>query len=130
MAMNDTLAAALSNIRNAEKVAKSSCLTKPVSKVTEKVLALMKEHRYIGDYKAIEDGRGGVFEIQLIGAINKCGVVKPRFSVTKEEFVKFEKRFLPAIDFGLLIVSTSQGIMTHIQAKEKGIGGKLLAYVY
>ncbi len=130
MAMNDTLAAALSNIWNAEKIAKSSCVVKPISKVTEKVFSIMKEHKFIGDYKAIEDGRGGLFEIQLIGGINKCGVIKPRFSIKKTDYVKFEKRFLPAKDFGFLIVSTSQGIMTHIEAKEKDIGGKLLAYVY
>ena len=130
MAMNDTLAAALSKIWNAEKIAKSSCVVKPISKVTEKVFSIMKKHHFIGEYKAIEDGRGGMFEIQLIGGINKCGVIKPRFSVKKADYVKFEKRFLPAKDFGFLIVSTSQGIMTHIEAKEKDIGGKLLAYVY
>ncbi len=50
--------------------------------------------------------------------------------MTTEEFEKFEKRFLPAKDFGFLILSTSKGIMTHLAAKEKSIGGKLLAYVY
>jgi len=46
------------------------------------------------------------------------------------EYEKWEKRFLPAFDFGLLIVSTSQGVMTHKEAREKGIGGRLIAYVY
>ena len=130
MAMNDTLAIALNNIYNAEKVAKSTCVFRPVSKVTEKVLEIMKDGQYIGDYLRIEDGRGDQFKVNLIGGVNKCGVIKPRFSVTTKEYEKFEKRFLPAKDFGFLIVSTSKGIMTHIQAKEKHLGGKLLAYVY
>ena len=69
-------------------------------------------------------------KINLIGSINKCGVVKPRFSVKKNDFEKYEKRYLPAQNFGILIVSTSQGIMTNYEAKEKNLGGKLLAYVY
>ena len=130
MGMNDTLAIALNNIFNAEKVAKETCLVRPVSKVTEKVLEIMKDNQYIGEYLKIEDGRGDQFKVNLIGGINRCGVIKPRFSVTTKEYEKFEKRFLPAKDFGFLIVSTSKGIMTHIQAKEKHLGGKLLAYVY
>ena len=130
MGMNDTLAVALNNIFNAEKVAKDTCVVRPVSKVTEKVFEIMKDNQYIGEYVKTEDGRGDSFTVNLIGAINRCGVIKPRFSVTTKEYEKFEKRFLPAKDFGFLVVSTSKGIMTHIEAKEKHLGGKLLAYVY
>ncbi|MBI5797560.1 30S ribosomal protein S8 [Candidatus Woesearchaeota archaeon] len=130
MAMNDTLAAALSNILNAEKVGKPSCIVKPISKITKAVFDIMKENHYIGEYTIVDDGKGGYFEINLIGGINKCGAIKPRFSARMEEYDKFEKRFLLSKDFGLMIVSTSQGIMTQIQAKEKNIGGKLLAYIY
>ena len=41
-----------------------------------------------------------------------------------------EKRYLPAKDFGILIMSTSKGIMTHYDAKKKNLGGKLLSYCY
>jgi len=130
MAMNDTLATALSNMLNAEKVGKASCTVKPVSKITKAILDIMKEHKYIGEYTLIDDGKGGFIEINLIGGINKCGAIKPRFAVTTAEFDKFEKRFLPSRGFGLVILSTSQGIMTQTQAKEKKIGGRLLAFVY
>ena len=43
---------------------------------------------------------------------------------------KFEKRYLPAKGFGLIIVSTSKGLMTHVDAEEKNIGGKMIAYCY
>ena len=92
--MNDTLAAAMNDILNAEKIGRSTCVVTPVSKVTKVVLEIMKENKYIGEFKIIEDGKGGLIEINLIGGINKCGVIKPRFSVEKQEFVKFEKRYL------------------------------------
>ena len=130
MATNDTLAIALSTMLNAQETGKNTCVVKPVSKITLAVLHIMKERGYIGDYTILEDGKGGNIQVNLTGAINKCGVIKPRFSVTKQEFDKFEKRFLPAKDFGLMIITTPQGIMTQTEAREKGVGGKLLAYVY
>lgn len=130
MAMNDTLATALSNLLNAEKVGKSVCIVKPVSKITKATLDLMKDRNYIGSYTVVDDGKGGYIEVNLIGGINKCGAIKPRFSATVSEYDKFEKRFLPAKDFGLVIVSTSNGIMTIKEARQKNIGGKLLAYIY
>lgn len=128
--MNDTLASALSNINNAEKVGKNQCTAKPVSKILKKILDIMKDHNYVGSYEVIEDNKGGIVKINILGAINSCKAIKPRFSVQTTTFEKFEKRYLPAKDFGLLIVSTSKGVMTHHEAKEKKIGGKLLAYVY
>ena len=68
--------------------------------------------------------------IYLIGKINNCNVIKPRFNVKNDNYEKFEKRFLLAKDFGIIIVSTPKGLMTHIEAKEKGIGGKLILYCY
>ncbi|HIH15239.1 MAG: 30S ribosomal protein S8, small subunit ribosomal protein S8 [archaeon GW2011_AR17] len=130
MAMNDTLAAALSNILNAEKVGKANVIVKPVSKITKAVLEIMKDNHYIGAYTIIDDGKGGFIEINLIGGVNKCGAIKPRFAATVKEYDKFEKRFLPSKDFGIIILSTSKGIMTQDQAKEQNLGGRLLAFVY
>lgn len=128
--MNDPLASALSNINNAEKIGKAQCSTKPVSKILRRILDIMKDNRYIGSYEVVDDNRGGIANINLIGAINKTQAIKPRFPVQTKTYEKFEKRFLPAKDFGILIISTSQGIMTHYEAKGKKIGGKLIAYAY
>ncbi|MFA5176453.1 MAG: 30S ribosomal protein S8 [Candidatus Nanoarchaeia archaeon] len=130
MANNDTLANVFSHMLNCEKGGKATCKTRPVSKVMKLVLQILKDHNYIGDFKVVNEARGGELEINLIGQINNCKVIKPRFSVNLAEYEKFEKRFLPAKDFGILIMSTSQGLMTNKQAKEKGIGGKLIAYCY
>ena len=130
MTMNDTLAMALSKILNAEKVGKANCTVSPVSKITRAVLDIMKDNHFIGEYTVVDDGKGGLIDITLIGGVNKCGAIKPRFAAKVDEYSKFEKRFLPSKDFGFLIVSTSNGIMTQNQAKEKNLGGKLLAFVY
>ncbi len=128
--LNDPLAAALSKVLNAEKVGKKEVLIKPASKIIKKVFTIMNEHNYVGTFEEINDGKGGILKINLLGNINKCGVIKPRFSTRKNEFEKWEKRYLPAKDFGIILVSTPQGIITHGSAKEKGTGGKLLAYCY
>lgn len=130
MTMNDPLASCLSKIMNAEKIGKMECLVKPASKEIKKILAILNDHNYLGKFQVIEDNKGGILKIPLLGNINKCGVIKPRFSTKKDEMEKWEKRYLPAKDFGLIIVSTPKGYMTHNQAKEKGTGGKLIAYCY
>ncbi len=128
--MNDTLSNALSKIMNAEKSGKNACEIRPSSNTIKHVLTLMKENGYLGDVEQKTDTRGSSVGVNLIGAINKCGPIKPRFPVKKGVFERFEKRYLPAKDFGLIIVSTSQGFMTHTEAKKKGLGGRLVAYCY
>lgn len=126
---HDTLADVLSAIKNAERVGKNECIT-PASRLAREVLKVMQREGYIGTFEFIDDGRSGKFRVELKQKINDCNVIKPRYSVSVDEFEKFEKRYLPARDFGVLILTTSKGIMTHKEAKEKGIGGKLLAYVF
>ena len=128
--LNDPLANVLSYINNHEKLGRKEILVGNNSKFIRSILTILNENNYLGDYKEIEDGKGKLLAINLIGAINNVGVVKPRFNVKKDNFEKFEKRFLPAKDFGIIIVSTSKGLMTHIQAKEKGLGGRLICYCY
>ena len=128
--LNDPLANTMSLILNNELIGKSECLIKPVSKVIKEILKVMKENGYIGDFKEFEDNRGNYLKLNLVGGINKCGVIKPRYSVKGNNFENFEKRYLPAKDIGILFVSTPRGIMTHYDAKSKKTGGKLLAYCY
>ena len=130
MSLNDPLANALSSILSYEKIGRNEINIKPSSKIIKKVLEVMKNNHYIGSFEEIEDGRGNIIKVNLLGNINKCGVIKPRYSIKKGQFERFEKRYLLARDMGILIVSTPLGIMTHNEAKKKDIGGKLLAYCY
>ena len=128
--LNDPLSNTLSNILNAEKVGKMVCITKPSSKVIIGVLKIMQDNDYIKGFQEVDDGKGKMVRVELHGKINGCGVIKPRFSVKKEEYEKFEKRYLPAAGFGFIIISTSKGLMMHEEAKKKGLGGKLISFVY
>lgn len=128
--LHDPLSDAMSVIKNAEKAGKVDCIVKPSSKLIGRVLKVMHDNGYIKGFEQVEDGRGGKFRVQLTGQINDCGVVKPRYSIRKQEFEKWESRFLPAQDFGVLILTTTKGVVSHYKAKEIGTGGKLLAFVY
>ena len=130
MSLNDPLANVLSKVYNAEKIGRKVCQIKPVSKLITNILKILKENKYIGGFEKIEDGKGDYIEVQLIGKINKCGAIKPRYPVKLVDIEKFEKRYLPAKDFGLIIISTPKGIMTHIESRKKKMGGRLIAYCY
>ncbi|MBI4394535.1 MAG: 30S ribosomal protein S8 [Euryarchaeota archaeon] len=130
MSLNDPLADALTLIKNAERVGKMECEVRPASKLIGRVLKVMNESGFIGTFEFVDDEKSGIFKVNLIGHINDCGVIKPRFSVKRTEFEKWEARYLPARNFGALILSTTAGVMSHYNAKEQNTGGKLLAYVY
>ncbi len=127
---SDSVASMLSKMLNFEKAGKRECIVRPISKVGKKVLEIMRDNQYIGEFNEVKDSRGIYVVIQLIGNINNCNAIKPRFAVSKGTYEKFEKRFLPARDFGMLIVSTNKGMKTHTEAKKENLGGKLVAYCY
>ena len=127
---SDPLNDAMSTIKNAALVGKSNCLITPSSKLIGRVLKVMQESGYINAFEFIEDGRAGMFKVDMKGTINNCGVIKPRYSIKRTELDKWESRYLPAQDFGVLILTTTEGVVSHMKAKELGVGGKLLAFVY
>ena len=130
MVLNDTLANALTKITQYEKLGKQECIISPASKTIADVLGIMKKFGYIKNYTKIKEGRKESFNIKLSGKINKSGVIKPRYALKKDNFEKYERRYLPSKDMGIMIVSTTEGIVDHSKAKEKKIGGRLIAYCY
>ncbi|MBN2458020.1 30S ribosomal protein S8 [Candidatus Woesearchaeota archaeon] len=130
MTMNDPLAAALSGILNLERIGRNNAVINCASSMITKVLTILNEKGYVGSFEKVDDGKAGIIKVNLLGKINKCGVVKPRHAVSKDNFERYEKRYLPAKNFGLLVVSTSKGLMTQDEARKNGIGGKLIAYCY
>ena len=130
MTGTDPLANALSSIDNAEGVGHLDQTVEPASNEIGSVLEVFYDRGYIDGFNFVDDGKAGRFEVELKGAINACGPVKPRYSATADEFEKWEKRFLPARDYGTLVVTTSHGVMSHYEARREGIGGQVIAYVY
>jgi small subunit ribosomal protein S8 len=126
----DTLTNGLITIKNNEMRNKRECIISPASKNLGRVLRKMQLNGYIGEFEFIDDGRSGKFKVQLLGRINKCGSIKPRFAVRVDEFENWEKKFLPSRDVGIMVVSSSKGVVSHREAEEKNMGGRLLAFVY
>lgn len=126
----DTVANGLITIMNNELRRKKECIITPASKLLGNVLRVIQMNGYIGEFEFIDDGRSGKIRVQLLGRINKCGAIRPRFAVKSKDIEKWEKTFLPSRDIGIITVSTSKGVISHKDAAQKEVGGLLLAFVY
>jgi small subunit ribosomal protein S8 len=121
----DIVSDGLNQIMNALRAKKSSLTLKRHSRLLISILAIAKLKGYISSYSI--DGTKLNIEI---GKLNACNSIKPRYYVQKDEVERFTKIYLPAKDIGIIIISTSKGIMTHQTAADKNLGGSLLAYFY
>jgi len=130
MTLLDPIANALSSINNNERRHKRECVVWPASKLMGQVLRVMQKNGYIGEFEFIDDGRAGKYRVQLLGRINKCGVIKPRFPVKTTRLEFWEKRYLPSREVGLIIMSSPRGVISHNDARQERTGGRLLAYVF
>ena len=120
----DIVSDVLNEIMNAKKAGKTSIIFKKSSKLLIKLLEMMKVYGYI-DYE-IKENR----ILVNMKDITECKTIKPRYSVDKKSIEKYVWRFLPARNFGYVIISTSKGLMSHEKALEEGLGGCLIAYFY
>jgi small subunit ribosomal protein S8 len=128
MVVKDHLSAMMNDLLNCKKASKRETIVIPATNIILEVLKIMKKEGYVKNFKVEEDKFRKV-TIQ-IGKINKCGSIKPRFYVKKNEIDKYVKRYLPARNFGVILISTDKGIITHNEAIEKNLGGTLIAYVF
>ena len=90
---HDPLVDVMTGLKNAEQSGKNTFEAKPSSKLIGRILNVMQSFGYIKQFEYIENGRGGAFNVTLLGAINQCGAIRPRFAVKKEGFEKFESRY-------------------------------------
>lgn len=102
----------------------------PASKLLGQVLRVMQKNGYVGEFEFVDDGKSGKFKVQLLGRINQCASIRPRYSVKIGDLENWQKRFLPSRSVGVLIIGTPKGVVAHTEAIETKTGGRLLAYVY
>jgi small subunit ribosomal protein S8 len=124
---HDVVSDALCKIMNAKNSNKKEIFISNYSEFLIEVLKLAKQNGYIENYSL--DAIDKKIKI-ILGKLNECSAIKPRFEVQAKEIDKYIRRYLPARNFGIIIISTSQGLMTHYEALEKNKGGSLIAYFY
>jgi len=120
----DIVADGLNQIMNAKKAKKTELVLKKHSKLLRSILDIVKKTGYL-DYEV--DGNDLKIEIKNL---NKIQAIKPRYTVKVDKINLYVRRYLPAKDFGFVIVSTNKGLMMHKDAEDKNLGGCLVAYVY
>lgn len=124
---HDIISDALNQLRNASKANKKTAIIKRYSKLLISVLDIMQRMKSIESYRMNPENKS--IEI-VIGKLKYCRTIKPRLTVQKKEISKYLKRYLPARDYGTVILTTHQGVLTHEEAQEKNLGGSLIAFFY
>jgi len=120
----DIVADALNKLMNAKKAGKTEIVVQKHSKVLRNVLDIAKDNGYL-TYEV--DGNKMTIKIESLNLIKS---IKPRYTVKVDDINKYVRRYLPAKNFGFVIVSTNKGLMKHEEAEEQNLGGCLVAYVY
>ncbi len=120
----DIIADALNQIMNSKRAGKKEIIVKKHSKLLRNVLDIAKDAGYL-DYAVNKNE----LKIEIIN-INNIQAIKPRFTAPVKRINYYVRRYLPAKNFGFIIVSTNKGLMKHNEAEEKNIGGCLIAYIY
>ena len=120
----DIIADALNQIMNAKKARKTSVVIKKHSKLLRNILDIAKESGYL-DYKI----NGTELRVEIF-KLNELKAIKPRYTVSVKSINKYVRRYLPAKNFGFVIISTNQGLMKVDEAEEQNLGGCLIAYMF
>lgn len=130
MTMTDPIADMLTRIRNGQKARKVS-VAMPASTAKEAVAKVLKDEGYITSYAT--DGEGAARQLQVVLKYFEGSPVIERIERTSKPGLRIYrgKEDLPKVlgGLGVAIVSTSAGVMSDRQAREKGIGGEVLCIV-
>jgi small subunit ribosomal protein S8 len=135
MTMTDPIADMLTRLRNANQAYHEST-SMPYSKIKQGIADILQQEGYISSYKVEEPKEG---------TVGKTLIVDLKFGPSRERSIAGVRRIskpglrvyakstsLPKVlgGLGVAIISTSQGLLTDKQAKNKGVGGEVLAYVW
>lgn len=132
MQITDTIADLLTRIRNAS-AAKHATVDIPASNIKKSITQILLDEGYIADYKVIDDGKQGIIRVTLKYDENRSPVISGLRRVSKPGLrIYAGAAELPKVmkGLGVAIISTSKGVLTDKKARELGVGGEVLAFVW
>ena len=132
MNVSDPIADMLTRVRNASRARHTEVIV-PASRTKREIARILKEEGFIADVREERDGPTQLLRIQLKYVDGKVSVVSGLKRISKPGLrVYAQKTDIPRVlgGLGIVIVSTSKGIMTGAQAKQAALGGEILAYVW
>lgn len=132
MQITDTIADLLTRIRNAS-TAKHATVDIPASNVKKAIVEILLNEGYIKSYQIVEDEKQGIIRITLKYDENRTPVISGIRRVSKPGLRIYSScEDMPKVmkGLGVAIVSTSKGIVTDKKARELGVGGEILAFVW
>ena len=132
MVVTDPIADLLTRIRNASS-AKHATVDIPASNVKKAIVEILLNEGYIKSYQSVEDGKQGIIRITLKYDENRTPVISGIRRVSKPGLRIYSScEDMPKVmkGLGVAIVSTSKGIVTDKKARELGVGGEILAFVW
>ena len=132
MQITDSIADMLTRIRNANS-AKHDTVQIPASNIKKAIAQILVDEGYVKSFKVIEDGKQGVIEIALKYGPNKSQVITGLRRVSKPGLRIYSNcDDMPRVQngLGIVILSTSKGIMTDKDARKANVGGEVLAFVW
>lgn len=132
MNVSDPIADMLTRVRNASRARHMEVLV-PASRTKREIARILKDEGFIAEVREERDGPAQLLRLQLKYVDGKVPVVSGLKRISKPGLrVYAQKTEIPRVlgGLGIVIVSTSKGIMTGAQAKQAALGGEILAYVW
>ena len=132
MTMTDPIADMLTRVRNASSV-QHDTVDIPASNIKKEIARILLEEGYIKGYDVIKDGKQGLIRMQLKYGKNGEKVITGIKKISKPGMrVYADRNNVPKVlnGIGISVISTSKGIVTDKQARELGVGGEVICYVW
>jgi len=132
MVVSDPIADLLTRIRNAN-TANHDRVEVPGSKMKKAIVQILKDEGFVRDFEWMDNGHQGVIRVYLKYGPNKTKVISGLRRISKPGLRVYAKRDqVPKVlgGLGVAILSTSKGVMTDKKARQEGLGGEVLAYIW
>lgn len=132
MVVSDPIADLLTRIRNAN-VANHDRLEIPGSKMKKAIVQILKDEGFVRDFEWVENGHQGLIRVFLKYGPNKSKVISGLRRISRPGLRVYAKRDqVPRVlgGLGVAVLSTSKGIMTDKRARQEGVGGEVLCYIW